>query len=97
VLSAHWGLGGLPVAGTFVCSGGARPAGVIDDVRAALAGVADGESACTELAHASGSTIVCRYRGASATRALLAFQAAWTVLRERCCASTAVPPRIWAT
>jgi urease accessory protein len=97
LLSAAWGLGGLPVTGTFVCSGGERPAGVIDDLRAALANAAENETACTELAHASGSSIVCRYRGHSTERALLAFRAAWAVLRERCCATPAVPPRIWAT
>jgi urease accessory protein len=97
VLSAPWGLSGLPVAGTFVCSGGERSAGVIDEVRAVLASAADGEAACTELAHSSGSTIVCRYRGRSAARALLAFRAAWAVLRMRCFGAPAVPPRIWAT
>jgi urease accessory protein len=97
LLAAPWGLGGLPVSGTFVCSGGERPAGLIDELRAALARVAAGETACTELAHASGSTIVCRYRGHGTERALLAFRAAWAVLRERCCATPAVSPRIWAT
>jgi len=70
---------------------------LIDDVRAALACVASTETACTAITHAAGSTIVCRYRGSSTERALLAFRAAWAVLRERCCASPAVPPRIWAT
>lgn len=97
VLSAPWGLGGLPVAGTFVCSGGVRPAGLIDELRAVLACVSADETACTELGHASGSTIVCRYRGHSTEHALLAFRAAWAVLRERCCATPAMPPRIWAT
>lgn len=97
VLSAPWGLGGSPVAGTLVCSGGARPAGLVDEVREVLARIAAGETACTELAHASGSTIVCRYRGHGTEHALLAFRAAWAVLRERCCATPAMPPRIWAT
>ena len=92
-MDAAWGLGGQPVSGTLLCVTAADPTPLLPDLRALLAAHAGEEAVCSRLAHA----LCCRYLGPSVERALLAFRAAWALLRQRCFGLSASAPRIWST
>lgn len=95
-LTASWGLGGRPVMGTLLCvAPDDRPldANVVEALRAVLAQHAGPRAVGSQLAGAW----VCRYLGDRVEEALLAFRAAWRVLRLACLHKPAVAPRIWAT
>jgi urease accessory protein len=92
-IAAAWGLGGQPVSGTLLCVTAGDPSALLPELRSVLAARAGEEAVCSRLAHA----LCCRYLGPSVERALLAFRAAWALLRQRCFGLEPVAPRIWAT
>lgn len=92
VLDDHWGLGGRPVSGTLVCTGGDESD--LAAVRAAL-----GEDAGDELTGATllDELLLVRFIGGGAERARERFIRAWEVLRPRVLGRPAQRPRIWNT
>jgi urease accessory protein len=94
LLSAAWGLGGLPVLATFVVAAAGAEASWVDTVRAEVAPLArEGLLAATLVR----GVVVVRYLGATTREARSLFEAALAVLRPRYAGRAAVHPRIWST
>jgi urease accessory protein len=92
VASAPWGLGGQPVAGTFLAS--PLPGLPLDPLRAACDELpAPDQAAVTEL----DGVLVARYRGASTERGRALFYRLWSALRPALLGRPASWPRIWST
>lgn len=91
VRTAHWGLRGNRVFGTFVCP--VVNAAAVSAIRAAV------EPREGELFAASQTrgAIVCRYLGDNTERARQVFTLAWAALRPLVLGRPACPPRIWLT
>ncbi len=91
ILEAAWGLAGKPVVATLVAAPAARED--LETVRRAVPEAADELFSATLL----DEVLVCRYLGAQAEPARLAFTRAWAVLRPGLLGRPACPPRIWRT
>lgn len=91
MLHAPYGLRGLPVVGTLVCTAGDD--GWVDALREATAPRFAESFSATRLPGA----IVCRFLGARAEDAQRAFRCALAVLHERLLGAKIADPRIWLT
>ncbi len=91
LLREPWGLGGWPVAGTMLASGGDGQ--LLAAVRSAAAELdLPGRFAATLVS----GVLVCRYLGPEAEAARAFFLRAWQVIRPALLGAEACPPRIWS-
>lgn len=91
LLHAAYGMRGLPVLGTLICTAGDDS--LVDALREATAAKWPDSFSTTRLPGA----IVCRYLGARVEDAHNAFRCALDVLTERLLGAKTAQPRIWLT
>ncbi len=91
LMTAPWGLAGLPVSASLVVTGAAD--GLVEQIRKAVCVNAGEHFSVTQLKE----VLVCRYLGHQALRARDVLADAWAVIRPQRLQRPACAPRIWKT
>lgn len=96
VLSASYGLRGMPVVATFLACGPTLDQHTIENVLETLRAMQPTGNDLLS-ATAVGDLIVLRYLGGNTERARLHLESAWRLVRPKLISRPASPPRVWST